>query len=74
MKELREFIKDITGVYGDDVTFAIGVVEEDKREFVEVKELLDRINKLSVKEITDEYFESVEFITNNDEYMEISVL
>jgi hypothetical protein len=74
MKELKEFINEICGFYGDEVQFVFNVVGEEEYKFVEREGLLDIINELDVKEVIHHYIECIDFLLYDDKFMEISVL
>ena len=69
MKELKRFIERLIEMEYEAV--GIGEVFEEGSELVKIDEVIARVEKMGIVGDVDEYFEEVNFLTNDGKYIEI---
>lgn len=73
MKELREFVRVLKEEEFKVVSLG-EVFGEENVQLIELKDLLNSIKEIGVKEVTDTYYESFEFFANDGKYMSINAV
>lgn len=71
MKIIREFINSVREEY---TTITLEEIFEDNARVIKTCDVEDELKIIGIKEITDTYYDSVEFIGVDNKYYKIQVL